>query len=316
MGEKSGKKQDDPFARLLGWRSRRNQLTSRDERRPFPQGRTVETRRDDEGREETVWLLEGYPHREDGPAIEHEHGRREWWVDGRKHRENGPAIEEPDGLKTWWKDGLPHREDGPVLEHPSGHKLWAVEGMVFTSEEEWRQALMNEASLSYPVVEVEGDLAVFTTFVLTLTGLAQSVDPRQRERLATKTRSTHRGSEGRPYWRFEAGSSARFEIETFDGRKVAGRLQAFCWGVDEDDEEDYGDFVGREAEDSFLSAFAVENPQAFFADTRIYEPGELAKDEDGGWMRFVADLPCSVEVLTRDGEREHGIVNAIAFRQS
>jgi hypothetical protein len=145
--------------------------------------------------------------------------------------------------------------------------------------------------------------------------LAQSIDPRQRERLATKTCSTHRGSEGQPYWRFEAGSSARFEIETLDGRKLAGRLQAFCWGVVEDDEQDYSDFVGREAEDSFLRAFAIENPQAFFADTRVYEPGEAVKDEDGEWMRFEADLPCSVEVLTKDAERERGIVKAIAFRQ-
>ncbi len=53
------------------------------------------------------------------------------------------------------EEGLPHREDGPVLEHPSGHKLWALNGKVFTSEEEWRQALTDEASVSYPVVEVE-----------------------------------------------------------------------------------------------------------------------------------------------------------------
>jgi hypothetical protein len=296
--------------RLLRWRGKRKPLPS------HPRGRTFERRRDDEGREEKVWLLNGYPHREDSPAIEREDGRREWWVNGRKHREDGPAIEEPEGLKSWWKDGLPHREDGPALEHQSGHKLWALDGQVFTSVEEWRHALTDEASLSYPVVEVDDDFAVFTTFVLSLTGLAQSVDPRQRERLATKTRSAHRGSEDQPYWRFEAGSSARFQIETFDGRKLAGRLQAFCRGVAEDDERDYSDFVGREAEDSFLRAFAVENPRAFFADIRIHEQGERVKDDGGEWVRFEADLPCSVEVLTKDRERERGTVETVAFRQS
>lgn len=316
MGDERAKKQGDPFEEVLGSRGKRNRPRSEEERRHYAKGGTIERRRDAQGREEEAWLLGGYPHREDGPAIESEDGRREWWLDGRKHREDGPAVEQPGGLKSWWKGGLPHREDGPVLEHPSGHRFWALEGKVFTSEEEWQQALREEAPLSCPVVEIEDDFAVFATFVLSLTGRAQGVDSRQRERLATKTRSTHRGSEGQPYWRFDAGSSARFEIETLDGRKVAGRLQAFCWGVAEDDDDDYSDFIGREVEDSFFSAFALENPQAFFADTDIYEPGEPVKDEDGEWMRFEADLPCSVEVLTKDGELERGIVEAIAFRQS
>ena len=48
----------------------------------------------------------GQQHREDGPAIEREDGKKEWWVNGKLHREDGPAIEFADGTKQWWRLGV------------------------------------------------------------------------------------------------------------------------------------------------------------------------------------------------------------------
>lgn len=51
------------------------------------------------------WYLNGKPHREDGPAIEHKNGSKEWYINGKRHREDGPAIEDSDGTKEWWLNG-------------------------------------------------------------------------------------------------------------------------------------------------------------------------------------------------------------------
>jgi hypothetical protein len=49
------------------------------------------------------WLLNGYLHRVDGPAVEYEDGYKEWCLNGDTHRDDGPAIERANGDKEWWK---------------------------------------------------------------------------------------------------------------------------------------------------------------------------------------------------------------------
>lgn len=54
------------------------------------------------------WFLPGTEliHREDGPAVEWDHGGREWWIQGNLHREDGPAVIWPDGTVRWYLDGV------------------------------------------------------------------------------------------------------------------------------------------------------------------------------------------------------------------
>ena len=37
--------------------------------------------------DEIVWIKNGKPHREDGPAIEYASGKKEWWVNGVEYTE-------------------------------------------------------------------------------------------------------------------------------------------------------------------------------------------------------------------------------------
>jgi len=52
----------------------------------------------------------GQFHREDGPAIEWNGGRKYWYLNGQLHREGGPAVENADGTKFWYLNGRPHQE--------------------------------------------------------------------------------------------------------------------------------------------------------------------------------------------------------------
>jgi len=45
------------------------------------------------------WYLNGWLHREDGPAIEWANGDRFWYLNGNKHRADGPAVELANGEK-------------------------------------------------------------------------------------------------------------------------------------------------------------------------------------------------------------------------
>ena len=45
------------------------------------------------------WILNGVPHRLDGPAIERSDGSKEWFLNGEQHREGGPARELANGTK-------------------------------------------------------------------------------------------------------------------------------------------------------------------------------------------------------------------------
>lgn len=57
----------------------------------------------------------GEYHREDGPALEFNNGRKEWYINNLCHREDGPAITQENGSKAWYKNGKRHREDGPAV---------------------------------------------------------------------------------------------------------------------------------------------------------------------------------------------------------
>ena len=78
-----------------------------------------------------VFYIKGteVPHREDGPAIISNNGKKEWWINGKRHREDGPAVEWPDGSKCWYVNGKSHREDGPAADMSSGTKEWYIHGM-------------------------------------------------------------------------------------------------------------------------------------------------------------------------------------------
>ena len=96
---------------------------------------------------QTLWIKRDnqhiifMPHREDGPAIEHNNGDREWYLDGELHRDGGPAIEYQDGEQYWyhygelrrvkregldqyWLEGKLHREDGPAVNHNGKDEWW------------------------------------------------------------------------------------------------------------------------------------------------------------------------------------------------
>ncbi len=86
----------------------------------------IEYKIDKDGTKE--WFLDGYLHREDGPAVEFVNGNKMWFINGNKHREDGPAIDDVDGTKYWYINDIPHREDGPAVEHVDGEKSWYYNG--------------------------------------------------------------------------------------------------------------------------------------------------------------------------------------------
>ncbi|MEZ0262811.1 MAG: hypothetical protein ACAH80_17530 [Alphaproteobacteria bacterium] len=75
------------------------------------------------------WLVNGEPHREDGPAVEYKNGSKEWHLYGQLHREDGPAIEFIDGYRAWFINGLMHREDGPAIMLSDGMRGWYINGV-------------------------------------------------------------------------------------------------------------------------------------------------------------------------------------------
>ena len=107
------------------------------------------------------WYLNGRLHREDGPAVEYNDGRKSWYINGKLHRKDGPAVEYADekkswyingkrhrtdgpaiewyGDKEWFINGKRHREDGPAIEFSNGEKEWYIHGMSLTEEQFNRQ---------------------------------------------------------------------------------------------------------------------------------------------------------------------------------
>ena len=71
---------------------------------------------------------------DDEPTSVTDMGTKHWKVNGFYHRENGPAIECTNGYKAWWKDGLRHRLNGPSQINQNGEKAWHIEGVQLTEE--------------------------------------------------------------------------------------------------------------------------------------------------------------------------------------
>jgi hypothetical protein len=61
---------------------------------------------------DTVWLLNGMYHREDGPAVVWQNGDEDWYLHGDYHRTNGPAIVWHDGTASWYLHGSHYTFDG------------------------------------------------------------------------------------------------------------------------------------------------------------------------------------------------------------
>jgi hypothetical protein len=59
------------------------------------------------------------------------------------HKEDGPAVQWEHGMKEWWINGKRHRGDGPAIEFPNGDEMWALEGRYY-SKEGWFNALSKE----------------------------------------------------------------------------------------------------------------------------------------------------------------------------
>jgi hypothetical protein len=86
-------------------------------------------------------------HREDGPALEFDTGRKEWWLNGKKHREDGPAVEHSGLYEEWWINGKLHREDGPALKRADGAISWFADGESLCLEEAINDSMLK---IKYP----------------------------------------------------------------------------------------------------------------------------------------------------------------------
>jgi hypothetical protein len=63
------------------------------------------------------------------------YGYKEWRLpNGLLHREDGPALEWNNGRKEWHINGLRHREDGPAIEG-NNNKYWYINGKQYTENE-------------------------------------------------------------------------------------------------------------------------------------------------------------------------------------
>ena len=63
-------------------------------------------------------------------------GSRKWRnLEGYLHRDDGPAIEKYDGGKCWYVNNELHRVDGPAVELINEEKYWYIEGMLYNKEE-------------------------------------------------------------------------------------------------------------------------------------------------------------------------------------
>lgn len=82
-------------------------------------------------------------HREDGPAIYYDYGRKCWFYNGFRHREGEPAVEDTT-FKEWYIHGDKHRIDGPAVEYDDGiyrYKEWWINAQRLSLEKE---AILNK----------------------------------------------------------------------------------------------------------------------------------------------------------------------------
>ena len=75
-------------------------------------------------------------HREDGPAVESEDGRKCWFLDGKRHNENGPSITGLNGFTYWHINGKHHRLDGPAVICPNGDKYYYIND-IYYDKKDW-----------------------------------------------------------------------------------------------------------------------------------------------------------------------------------
>jgi len=65
-----------------------------------------------------IYLEDGKPHRQGGPAVICDN-RQEWWDHGERHRQDAPAIIFDNGDEEWFLGGRLHRDskDGPAITY-------------------------------------------------------------------------------------------------------------------------------------------------------------------------------------------------------
>lgn len=88
-------------------------------------GVEYQVRTDSKGR---YWLLDGWGHREHGPAIEYATGTLMWLRHSVRHREDGPAIVWSKGAPSWFWNGIDLtkevQEQGIDLLPPEEIRFW------------------------------------------------------------------------------------------------------------------------------------------------------------------------------------------------
>lgn len=111
-------------------------------------------------------IVDGFYHREDGPAIERADGFKEWRLKGKLHRVDGPASLSPNGkYEIWALNGKYHREYYPAIstsDNPPGYwqKEWWLDGECHASigpdESIWyiNQLIVPEDQLAFVFDEV------------------------------------------------------------------------------------------------------------------------------------------------------------------
>jgi hypothetical protein len=77
------------------------------------------------------------------------YGTKWWRLNGYLHREDGPAVENNNGYKAWYINGEKHRVDGPAVEFHDGRKAWYLNDKYFINKEEWFKALTPEQQYNY-----------------------------------------------------------------------------------------------------------------------------------------------------------------------
>ena len=80
-------------------------------------------------------------------VIEYNSGTKNWYVDGYRHREYGPAMEWESGTKEWYNKGKRHRIDGPAFEGYDGSKFWYINGEQITEL---------QCNLLYDIMKLKG----------------------------------------------------------------------------------------------------------------------------------------------------------------
>ena len=80
------------------------------------------------------WALDGYLHREDGPAYINADGRQIWYLNGQCHRTDGPASIYENGTQTWILNDQFHRTDGPAIIRADGSREWWLNGKRYSEK--------------------------------------------------------------------------------------------------------------------------------------------------------------------------------------